>query len=304
MNKFIAIIFLFTGMSASFAQQEYSFTHYFEANSFFNPASVGSQEGQTIMGVFRKQWLGVEGSPTTGGLLYDTQLSKYNMGLGGYVFTDKIGETNLTTVTANYAYKLKMNETLKLSFGANAGADFISTDFSRLEYWDEGDQVIPNGRVSTVVPKVGLGLSLEHEKFYVGLSVPRVLNFNSTDFHSINSDNIPMLISHYYLTAGYKFQLNDDFGMSTNTLVKYAKHVIPQVDLNATVTYRELIGLGFGYKSLGFFSSYVQYTYDKTVTIGYAFDLSLNPMSNYSRGGTHELMVKYNLKSKVAKTRI
>lgn len=303
MKKFIIIVAL-AGISDCYAQQEYSFTHYFEANSFFNPAASGSEEGQNIMGVFRKQWFGVEGSPTTGGVLYDTQLSNYNMGLGGYVFSDKIGETNLTIVTANYAYKLKLNEILKLSFGVNAGADFISTDYSRLEYWDEGDQVIPNGRVNAVVPKAGLGINLEHEKFYVGLSVPRVLNFNSTDFHSINAKNVPMLVSHYYLTAGYNFELNKEFGLSTNTLVKYAKNVIPQVDLNTTLTYRQMVGLGFGYKSLGFFSSYVQYTYDNTVTIGYAFDLSLNPMSNYSRGGTHELMVKYSLKPRLSKSRI
>lgn len=280
------------------SQQEYSFTHYFETNSFYNPASTGSDQSQNIVGLFRKQWAGFTGSPTTGGLLYENKLKKYNMGVGGYVFADKIGETCLTTSTVNYAYNLNFNSTLKLAFGIDAGADFITTNVDRLTYWDQTDQLLTESRLSYVVPKVGLGTQLYNEKFYVGISVPRLLNFNSRDFHTIQNSNLPMVVSHYYLSAGYKFKLNDQFGMKANTLLKYTRAVQPQLDLNATLTYDEILGVGVGYKSLGFITSYIQYTYDNTVMISYAFDFSVNPLAKYARGGTHELMIKYSIKSK------
>lgn len=301
-----SILFILSGLTFFniFSQQEYSFTHYFETNSFYNPASTGSEHGQNITGLFRKQWLGYKGTPTTGGLVYEMELSDLNMGVGGYVFTDKIGETSLTTVTANYAYNLKLNNELKLAFGIDAGADFISTDYGRMTYWDQNDELITNATASNVVPKVGLGTHLYTDVYYVGLSVPRVLNFNSTDFHSINSSTIPMLVSHYYLTGGYKFRINDQFDLKTNTLLKYTKGVTPQADINATCTYNKSIGLGLGYKTLGFASAYVQYTYDNTVVISYAFDYSVNPIGQYARGGTHELMIKYHINKKKASSKI
>lgn len=302
-NYIIIIVSLFLVQNVK-SQQEYSFTHYFEANPFFNPGASGSEDGHTFMGVFRKQWLGVDGSPTTGGLIYDHRLDKYNMGIGGNVFADKIGEMNLTTVNVNYAYRLKLNNNLTLGMGVNAGADFVTTDYDRLVYWDQQDPNIEGGKVNSVLPKAGLGFNLQHDKFYVGISIPRLLNFNSPDFHSINAPNLPMLTSHYYLTAGYEFDLKNDFTLNANTLIKYTRNVIPQGDINLTGYYKKMVGLGFGYKSLGFFSSYVQYCYDNAVTIGYAFDLSLNPMNQYSRGGTHELMVKYTLKPRTSNTRI
>jgi len=301
-----AAAIIITGMVVfnSYSQQEYSFTHYFETTSFFNPASTGTEHTQNIAGLFRKQWLGYTGTPTTGGILYENELKDYNMGIGGYVFSDKIGETSLTTATLNYAYTLKLNRELGLSFGIDAGVDYIITNYDRLIYWDQNDQIITNARSSNFLPKVGLGTQLYNDRFYVGLSVPRLLNFNSKDFYTINNSSIPMVVSHYYLTAGYKFEINQDFRMKTNTLVKYTQNVLPQFDLNATAYYKDAFGLGLGYKSLGFASVYAQYIYDKTVIIGYAFDLSLGPIAKYARGGSHEVMIKYQIQPRGTKSRI
>lgn len=302
--KTTALIFAGMVCFTAFGQQEYSFTHYFETNSFYNPAATGSEHSQNIVGLFRKQWLGYKGTPTTGGLLYENEIKKYNMGIGGYVFTDKIGETSLTTAAVNYAYNLKINDKYTLAFGIDAGLDVMSTDYDRLVYWDQSDQLITNAQRTHVLPKAGLGTHFYSDNFYVGLSVPRILNFNSPDFHTINNSSVPMVVSHYYLTAGYKFNLNEDFKMKTNTLLKYTRNVWPQIDLNATCIYREAFGLGLGYKSLGFATAYLQYIYDKTVAISYGFDFSLNPVGEYARGGTHELMIKYQIKPKKSISRI
>lgn len=301
-----ALTLILVGMicSNAFTQQEYSFTHYFETNSFFNPAATGSEHTQNIVGLFRKQWAGYKGSPTTGGILYENEVPKYNMGIGGYVFTDKIGETSLTTATANYAYNIKLNNTLKIAFGIDAGVDFITTDYSRLIYWDQTDQLISNAKVNNVLPKVGIGTHFYADNYYVGLSVPRLLNFNSRDFFTVNNSSVPMLVSHYYLTGGYKFDINADFEMRTNALIKYTRGVLPQADLNATCTYNKIIGFGLGYKTLGFATTYIQYSYDNTVTLSYAYDLSLNPIAEYARGGTHEVMIKYHIKPKKPTSKI
>lgn len=288
------------------AQQEYSFTHFSEVRSFFNPATTGTNGTREASALFRKQWFGFHGSPMNGGLSYEQPFKSYNMGIGGYLYSDQIGEMNVTNLVANYRYTLKLNEKQNLSFGMNFGADFISVNYDALVYWDEQDEMFNSGRANTVVPRAGVGVNYYAEDFYVGISVPRVLTYNDKHNVSIDKSKLPSLVSHYYLTGGYKFPLNNEFSMKTAALVKFTPNVKPQADINVTTMYQNIIGLGIGYKSLGFASVNLLYVYDEAVSFGYAFDMTLTRMANYSKG-SHEIMVKYNLpmkKENIARSKI
>ena len=301
MKKFILLTGLVFGAMQALAQQEYSFTNYFEVNSFYNPAATGASDVHGVTGLFRRQWVGFEGTPLTGGVVYDTRLDKYRMGLGGYVFTDRVGATFMTNVAVNYSYSLKLNDDLQLAFGLDGGVDIYSTDYDRLVYWQD-DQMFDNQRAVHTVPRAGVGTHFYGENFYVGISVPRLLNFNNTSALSISADNLPSVVSNYYVTAGYTFDAGDQFKIQTNLLGKYTKNVIPQGDINVMCTYQDMIGLGVGYKSLGFATTYIQYQYEDVVKIGYAFDFSLTEMARYSTG-THEIMIQYILPKKQNKAK-
>ena len=282
----------------SFGQQEYSYTNYFEANSFYNPAATGTDGTQNITALFRKQWAGFDGSPMNGGLVYENQLSDYNMGIGGYAFIDQIGATTMTSLAANYSYSLKLNDKHNLAFGIDAGADIYSTDYNRLVYWDD-DEMFDNQSPISVTPRVGFGVHYYTESYYVGISVPRIVTFNNDSPISISSSKMPSIVSNYYLSGGYKFPIGSDFEMQINMLGKYTPRILPQGDLNVMATYKSIIGLGAGYKSLGFASAYLQYSYEGVVTIGYAFDFTVTEMANYS-SGSHEIMIKYTIPKKKA----
>ena len=127
-------------------------------------------------------------------------------------------------------------------------------------------------------------------------SVPGLVNFNNSSLLSIAAESLPSVVSNYYFTFGYKFDLNDQFQMQINTLGKYTANVMPQGDINVMTTYNKIIGLGVGYKSLGFATTYLQYTYDDVVTIGYAFDFTLSDIAKYSNG-SHEILIKYRLRN-------
>jgi type IX secretion system PorP/SprF family membrane protein len=220
------------------------------------------------------------------------------MGVGGYAFIDIIGATTLTTVGANYAYQLKLDQSHKMSFGINAGADVYSTSYGRLTYWDD-DVMFDDQTPTTTVPRLGAGIQFYTDDYYVGVSMPRIVHFNTDGPLSIAAASMPQIVSNLYVTGGYNFPVSDDVEMQINMLGKYTRNVLPQGDLNVMATYREMVGIGVGYKSLGFLSTYIQYTHKNLVKIGYAFDFTLTPMSNYS-SGSHELMFKYAIPMKVA----
>ena len=281
--------------SISYAQQDYSFTQYSEAKSYFNSAATGTENATKIVSLARKQWVGFNGSPTSFGLIYDMPIEQKNMGIGGYVFQDMIGKTSLTTAAVNYSYYINLSTYQRLSFGANVGADFIQTNNDELKYWDREDQVFNRPNENFTIPKIGFGLQYYTNNFHVGLSVPRAMNYNSGEFNSIQDDRVPVIVSNYFANAGYHFYLNQDFDLRASTLVKYTPNIDPQVDINALTFYKETVGLGVGYKTFGFASTYVQYLLDDWA-FGYAYDFSLSAISSYS-SGSHELMIRYNIKS-------
>ena len=119
---------------------------------------------------------------------------------------------------------------------------------------------------------------------------------NSDQFNSIDYEDIPSLVTHYYVTAGYNFTLNKDFELKSNLLLKYTNHVMPQGDLSVITYYKKLFGLGVAYKSLGFASAILQYNNHDALIFGYAFDFSLGPIQKYTKG-SHEIMIQYKFKT-------
>lgn len=292
MKKSFLIITLLTALRAGYAQQEYTYTFFGDNPSFFNPAATGTKEYAALTGAFRKQWVGLDGSPTSGGVTYEIPLKKFNMGLGGMVYQDHVGVSNQTNVAAMYSYQIKLNDKNKLSFGVNAGFDLVNTKYDRLIYWDSNDEVFLNNYVNVFVPHIGLGALYYTKNFYAGISIPRLISINADQFNTINFENAPSLLTHYYLSAGYTANLNDDFSLKTNLLVKYVRNVLPQADISVMASYKNVAGLGVAYKSLGFISAFFQYYYKEAIAIGYAFDFSMNPLQGYTKG-SHEIMLQY-----------
>lgn len=292
MKKSLITLITVVVASAAFSQQEYTYTFFGDNRAFYNPAAVGTNDYASLTGAFRKQWVGFAGSPTSGGVTFDMPFSKQNMGIGGMVYQDHIGVTNHTNVAAMYSYHLKITRKHKLAFGVNAGFDLVNAKFADLAYWDANDQVFADDYVNVFVPHFGFGVQYFFEEFYAGISIPRMISVNSDQFNSINFSNAPSLVTHYYFSTGYNFKTKGDLSIKPSVLVKYTNNVTPQVDVSVAGWYKQMVGLGIAYKSLGFLSTFIQYNMKDAIVFGYAFDFSMNPLQQYS-SGSHELMIQY-----------
>ncbi|UKN03056.1 type IX secretion system membrane protein PorP/SprF [Paracrocinitomix mangrovi] len=296
MKKILTIILSVVSVVAS-AQQEYTYTFFGDNKAFFNPAAAGTNDYAALTGTFRKQWVRFEGSPTSGGLTFDMPIAKQSMGVGGVVYQDHIGVTNQTNIAGMYSYHLKITKEHKIAFGISAGLDIVNTKFDRLTYWDVSDQVLTEDYVNVVVPHIGFGAYYFFDEFYAGISVPRIVSVNSDQFNSINFSDAPSLVTHYYLTAGYHFRFKNDYSLKPSILLKYTNNVVPQGDLSLAMYYKDMIGIGLGYKSLGFLSTFIQYNLKDAVLFGYGFDFSMNPLQQYSNG-SHEILIQYRFGNK------
>ena len=132
LNKIIAVLVLTLGSFTIHAQQAPMYTHYMYNTLMVNPAYAGSRDALSVTALYRSQWVDFKGAPVTQTLSMHTPLNNEHIGLGLSVLNDKIGPTNNTSVFADFAFIMKLNEKSKLALGLSAGADIFRANLNTL----------------------------------------------------------------------------------------------------------------------------------------------------------------------------
>lgn len=290
MRKIIYIsILLIAFLQNGNAQHLPLYSQYFFNDFAVNPAVAGSREWYDVRSNHRYQWAGLTDSPRTFTLSMHGPSKNMKMGYGGYLFTDNVGPTRRTGVQFAYAYHVKINTEIKLSFSLSAGLLQYAVDGSKITTHDPGDAVISTGYQSALVPDIKFGFYLYSKKFWVGGSIPQLLS-NKLYFFDSQQYSDSRLWFHYNFNAGYTFDIGDDIDIQPSFMLKYVKHIPLQADLMARVIYKEQVWLGGSFRTADAISVMAGYTYRNNLSIGYAYDFTQSNLKNYS-SGTHELML-------------
>jgi len=135
---FLTLFAIMTFMNVS-AQQDPHYTQYMYNMSVINPAYAGSKENMTGGLLFRKQWIDIDGAPTTGTFFINSPVGK-NVGLGLSAINDKIGPVEETNLYADFSYTLNLGGDRRLAFGLKGGGTFHKVGlFSQI-----GDGYVPD----------------------------------------------------------------------------------------------------------------------------------------------------------------
>jgi type IX secretion system PorP/SprF family membrane protein len=78
-------------------------------------------------------------------------------------------------------------------------------------------------------------------------------------------------VSHYFLTAGYVFDINYEL-FKPSLMLKSAFNVSPSLDVNANFLYMEKIEVGASYRLEDSFGAMVNFAITPELRIGYAYD--------------------------------
>ena len=281
----------FGAAGKSFAQQLPHYSNYMLNNYVMNPAVGGSNSYFEGISNNRYQWTGITDAPRTYILSVNGPTKSLNVGLGGLIFTDIVGPTRRTGFYLSYAYHFKVSEKIKISLGLSAGVLQFMVDASKITLRDPSDLVISNGIQSVVAPDFGAGIyaySVD-KKWYAGASLPQILQ-SKINFYETATSATSKLATHFYITGGYKYILNENFTIEPSALIKFVKPAPVQFDLGLRAVYREKMWLGAAYRYLDAVSIMVGYTMQGNLTFAYAYDLTTSNIRKYSTG-THELMI-------------
>ncbi len=312
MKKIIPFIIAFTAFLFTaniFAQQEARFSQYMFSNLAFNPAYAGTGDGLSVAAIYRKQWVNIDGAPQTANLSGHTKLVEDGkVGVGLNLQFDEIGLTQMYSGFASYSYCFKANKrnSPMLHAGISAGATYLQKNLSQATGNSTIDPTIDpifssGDEVSKVLPNFGLGLYyFLPNKYFVGLSVPKLLtnNFREPD---AAITKIAREYRHYYVTAGMVFGDKEEVMLRPSILFKMVPGNAPiQFDASIMALFKETIWLGASFRadqgaapeSLDFIAAL---ELQNGIKIGYAYDLTLSDLSNYT-SGSHEIMLSYDVK--------
>lgn len=286
---------LFTSI-VSYAQQDAQFTQYMYNTINVNPAYAGSRGALSIFALHRTQWVGLDGAPVTNAVSVNTPINGSNLGLGVSIINDRIGPTHENTFSADLSYTIPTSETFKLSFGIKATANLFDLDVSKLDPKEAGDPSLQNMN-NKFSPNIGAGLYLHSNKAYVGFSVP---NFIETNRYNDNEVAIFKEKIHYYLIAGYVFDLSDSVKFKPALLTKIVEGAPLQVDVSGNFMFMDKFVVGVAYRWSAALSAMVGFQVSDGLYIGYGYDNETTNLKNYN-SGSHEIFLRYELFNNIDK---
>ena len=270
-----------------YAQQEVMFTQYMFNGLALNPAYAGSHDVVSATAIGRQQWVGLEGAPSTQTFSIHSPIKSDRVGIGLLLLHDKIGVTNQYNATLSYAYRIPLKHG-KLAMGLQAGMSSYQANYG--ETGIDNDVAFNRGTISVWQPNFGAGLYYYNDRFYAGFSVPQLLE-RAYDTYP-NSSN-QGLVRHYFLNAGYVFDLNQDLKLKPNALVKVVEGAPVQVDLNANLLIMEVLWVGLSWRSFDSVDGLLQLQLTDRLQLGYSYDFATTREIRSVNGGSHELSLNY-----------
>jgi type IX secretion system PorP/SprF family membrane protein len=292
-NLKIAINCMLVIMSTTVvAQQDAMFTHYMYNTLAVNPAYAGTRDALTVTALNRSQWVGFAGAPNTQTLTMHTPFKTKNVGLGLSVINDKIGPIRSTAFYADFAYMIKTGEKSKLSFGLKAGGSLFQANLNTLDLTNQSDVSFQNNTLSKVLPNFGFGMYYYREKFYAGISTPKLLQNNvkvATSAVAMKPEQ-----RHFFFIMGTVFKLNDKLDLKPTTFIKVTEGAPIEADLTATFIINKKVLLGATFRTGDALAALVGYQINDQLLIGYSFDWSYGLQTMKYNGGSHEIMLRYD----------
>lgn len=301
----VILILLVAGFAA-FGQQQNQFTQFGNAKLFYNPAIAASEDNFSVTLRHRNQWSGLQGAPTGQTILISLPNIYESVSLGVTASRNTVGISERNDVSGIYAYQLKfLNTKLQLGLLANYRQfinDFTDERLIALDGFDL-DSAIEQNQFSKNLFNVGAGIHIENEKYYAGLSIPRLVQ-SDIDFETDQRQSRESRI--LYAMFGLNIDLGDTWTFNQHSLLKISEAAPTDLDLQGIFIYEDQAHLGLNLRSGGSQNSFLEsigillgFRFTPTLMAMMSYDFSTTELRDYENG-SFEILLRYDLKTNKA----
>lgn len=275
--------------SSLHAQQNPVYTQYMYNPTIINPAYAASKESMSFFGLYRNQWVGIDGAPKTANVGFTTPLNNPKLGLGVNFVNDHIGALDENSISFDLAYTLDVDAQYKLALGLKGTANLLSMSYSKLNIYDQTMPFAYEDVKNKFSPNIGAGAYLYSDVAYLGLSVPKVFK---VDYYDDIKRRTMRQQPLFYMMGGYVFDLGSDWLLKPAFLSKIGGGK-PSVDLTANFLFQEKFTIGTAYRWNASISALTGFQIDENWFLGYAYDFDTTKLNPYN-AGTHEIFMRFD----------
>lgn len=251
------------------------------AQGMNNPAALALDGRIMVDMIGRNQWFGVEGAPWTFGM--NAQYEIFNdMAVGLNVFHDRIGVTETTSFSGQYAYRLMGNRSNALAFGLGLGADNFIQNYAATSTTEAFDPAFANSHYRLVF-NASFGLYYYSPKFYAGASMPQMFNpgFDTSGRARLVMD------PHYYFNLGFYFG-EGNYVFNPHIQAKIVYNAPIAGDLVLRNTFMNRFSVNLGYRTENSLIAGFDLLISPMVRAGYSFSHDVGPLAR-TKGISNEL---------------
>lgn len=324
MGRYIYILLLGTLSISTEAQQLGVLSQQSAEPYLYNAASSGLTNNLQSTAVYRKQWAGLQNSPSTfiiaghgvahtsnvtnifnkqrlKGQVSEKGMFKYadkhthvlKHAVGGKLLIDKFGAFEHSRFSGSYAIHLPLN-TISISLGTSIGLSNYKIDLERVTLLQDNDQTYDlylTGSGSSTFLNTDLSFLLYGHHFFIGYSSNQFL----PNALGIGNNNLEInLNTHHYFIAGCDLEASNDLKLMPNFLLGLYKGIPITTQLLLDTEYKEKYSLGIGCRLGDAIITKVGYHYKQKYSLSYSYDFSISRLTLVNNG-SHELLFGMHL---------
>lgn len=273
--------------SSVFAQQQiYSYSQYADNLTAINPAYSMLDKAGSVSVLGRKQFIGIDGAPSSVMFNANFPVESINGAAGVYVLNDQAAVEHQIEFNAFFAKGIQLTQTNYLAVALNVGVRNYVGNYSQL---DASDPQFRND-VRETKPNIGFGVMLYGADYYLGLSVPE---FTIRSLGTASEQQANYLRTHYHFSGAYLADVSDDVKFKPATLVSYVNGSPVIANVSGTFYLKEQLGIGLNYRTDKKAAAMLSII-GKSFRIGYSYQFGT---SSNNLGGvnitTHEVGISY-----------
>jgi len=264
MREFLTLFLLLISGWCS-AQNFHRFSQLNFTQSLLNPAALSIDAKYQVDLIYRDQWLGFEGAPSTFAASGQYELAP-DMAVGLSFYNDQIGKYSNNAVNAQYAYRLLFGNANALIFGVGLGIESKSADLASSVTTQALDPAFAQG-FSRIFFQSTAGIYYYAPRFYIGASIPQMFqtNFSTEDGFSPRE-------FHYFASAGWYLSPSDRYTFQPNIQIKAVPGAPIQGDLLLRNTFNGRWSVVVGYRSENSIIAGLDFLITPFMRVGYAFN--------------------------------
>ena len=290
------------------AQQPAQYSLYMLNPYAYNPAAAGMEQTLVATGIYRAQWVGLDGAPTSQHINANMPLSIASSGVGLKIENDALGAHRTTRVVGSWSFQRALNRSTVLSVGVGLGFLQYALDGAKLRTVDgqyepggpisNNDPNLPDGKVQAGVPLAEAGIYMSGKRLQLGLGLTPAFAPRLNSSTSQNGALALRVRQGWFAHALYTMPLNERLVLRPSFLLK-SDITETQMEISVLGRWDNNIFAGASWRGYSSTSRDALVLLgglplNEKTTLAYAYDVPLSALQAVQRG-SHEILLRYSL---------